>query len=179
MASASAALADADTGAVAPPGDFGETLFRDARDVIETKCDEVFDAYCERVQEACRAAAKEGNMRTEMPPIALSELESAIFLEKLRDRYNKCGVHAEAAPYTRVMREHGADDPAAGIAFVFAWSCTNQSEGGRLQPLNPEGLAALVKPARGEVLPFHRGYEPNHTNSTYLASGEPLKRFGP
>lgn len=178
MASASED-ADADIDACDPPGDFGETLFRDAREVIENKCDKVFDAYCERVQEACRAAAKEGNMRTEMPPIELSELESAIFLEKLRDRYNKCGVHAEAAPYTRVVERGAAIDPGAGVAFVFSWSCTNQNKGGRLQPLDPEGLVALVKPARGEVLPFHRGYEPNQTNNTYAVLGEPLKRYGP
>ena len=173
MASASED-ADADTGAAAPPGDFGETLFQTAREVIETKCDEVFDAYCERVDEACRAAAKEGNMRAEMPPIVLAELEftRTVFLEKLRDRYNKCGVHAQEDNRTRVYR--GEDDDA--VVFAFSWSCTNQSEGGRLQPLDPEGLA-LIKPARGEV-PFYRGDEPNQTNNTYAVLGEPLKRFG-
>ncbi len=174
-----AASADADTGDTSIPGDFGETLFNVAREVVDNKCDVVFDDYCKRVEEACTAASKEGNMQADMPPIALTKLESAIFLEKLHDRYNKCGVHAavEVGRGEHVMP--GVGGMITGIVFIFSWSCTNQSEGGRLQPLNPEQMT-LVKPAGGETFAAHgpNSALPLYRNAAAPAALDPYARNG-
>ena len=158
------------------PGDFGSTLFQTSRDSLEDEINQVFEAFCKDVKEACEAAAKEGMMGVERacdlrPDVGVQ----AIFLEALQDVFGKAGVHvSRGQPSVRAMDE----EPA--FAFVFVWGDVGRD--GILREVGPMQHTVAIKPARGD--PYdHRdetrflGPNPNVDETRVLRTGDAVNVY--
>lgn len=137
--------ADDDNDGFQLPGDFGSTLFQTSRDSLEDEINQVFDAFCKDVKEACEAEAKTGAVKVECACDLRQDVSvQAVFLEELQVVFGKAGVYvSRGLEHMRAM-----DEEPAGTAFLFVWGEIGRD--GMLREMGPMGHTVAIKAARGD-----------------------------